>query len=66
MSFIVEFTGSWKREKWGVEKEANVRLWFRTVAIEVGLQFENGVFEGENDILFSALTSYIIKEILKY
>ncbi len=31
----IGLTDSWKREKWGVEKKANVSFWSRTVAIEV-------------------------------
>jgi hypothetical protein len=37
--------GRWKRETMGVRKEANVRQWSRTVAIEVYLQFEHAAFE---------------------
>ena len=41
----ISLKGSWKREKWGVGKESNVRIWCRTVAIDVYLQFEHAVFE---------------------
>ncbi len=42
--------GSWKREKWEVGKESNVKISCRTVAIEVYVQFEHAVFQ--YDVLF--------------
>jgi hypothetical protein len=44
------FKVSWKREKVGVGKESNVRIWYRTVAIEVYLKFEHAILE--QNVLF--------------
>ncbi len=41
----LRFKGRRKRETMGAGKEANVRYWSRTVAIEVYFQFEHAVFE---------------------
>jgi hypothetical protein len=54
----VFFKGSWKREKWEVGKESNVKIWCRTAAIEVYVQFEHAVFQ------FSACNSNMNRQLL--